>query len=326
MSSKFKSFPRLSKMLLLFRAQPEVVQRSQAEAEATPGEAAALPAFSYTQTVLYITTERQANDALRSIVSGKVGFDTEYTTRRPTPEEQFIIDAFPAGGAIRKHAVLGWQIVEMRTSAPFRVAWNNIGLRLVQIATDTEAFVLDMWKIRGEPPAPFPFELERILKSPDIAKVGVGATNEILVFWDDLRTEMKSIVDAGMMAKLLLAEQYPKLGYGPLSLKTSVADVLHMNVKKEQTESNWRADELTADQKEYAAIDAIASLALHDALEVELANKSANLAVDIPTAWYTFNTKCGEPIRVKPAMDGSDVPWKVGDCTWYSGGKFIGYP
>ncbi|KAJ7622778.1 ribonuclease H-like domain-containing protein [Mycena polygramma] len=321
MSSRFKSFPRLSKMLVLLRGRPEVVSNPESGTENSPGDAAALPAFTYTQTILYITTERQANEALRGIVSGRVRFDTEYTTRRPTVEEQHIIDAFPAGGALKKHAILGWQVVEMKMRSPFRVAWNNIGLRLVQIATDKEAFVLDMWKIRV-----FPFELEHILKSPDIKKVGVGAASDILVFWDDLRTEMKAIVDAGMMAKLLLAEQYPKLGYGPLSLKTSMADVLHMNVKKEQTESSWRADELTPEQKEYAAIDAIASLALYDTLEIELAVKSADLAIDIPSAWYTFNTKCGEPMRVKPAMDGTEVPWKTSDCTWYGGGRFIGYP
>jgi hypothetical protein len=92
-----------------------------------------------------------------------------------------------------------------------------------------------MWKIKGEyhlakrihkitsKPA-FPRELIRILGSADIPKVGVGIIRDILVIRDDLRFEMKNLVDAGMMAKLLLAEKYPKLAYGNLSLKTSVEE------------------------------------------------------------------------------------------------------
>ncbi|KAJ6481345.1 ribonuclease H-like domain-containing protein [Mycena vitilis] len=306
MSSKFKSLPRprLSKIL-----------------DSRKEKAAALPLFTYSQRILYVTTEHQANNALRKITSGKVGFDTEYTYRRPTTEEQFIIDAFPSGGAARKNAILGWQVVELRTRLPFPIAWNNIGLRLVQIATDEEAFVLDMWKIRA-----FPKELRRILTSPDIIKVGVGASNDLLVLWDDLRTDMNNVVDAGMMARLFLAPSHPKPGYGPLSLKTSAADVLGFTVVKEQTDSNWSADDLSADQKEYAAVDAIVSLALHDELEGALARKTTDELVDIPSAWYTFNGRNGEPTRLKPGYDDAEIPWKTGDCTWWGGGKFIGYP
>ncbi|KAJ6461130.1 ribonuclease H-like domain-containing protein [Mycena vitilis] len=125
--------------------------------------------------------------------------------------------------------------------------------------------------------------------SPDIVKVGVGASNDLFVVWDDLRTDMNNIVDAGMMARLYLADKYPKPGYGPLSLKTSAADILGFTVVKEQTESNWSSNDLTAGQKEYAAVDAIVSLALHDELEGALARKEAESQVDIPSAWYTFN-------------------------------------
>ncbi|KAJ7677844.1 ribonuclease H-like domain-containing protein [Mycena polygramma] len=320
MTSRFKSLPRLGKLFLLFRSQPEVLAKGGTDTDGDTKPANALPLFPYKQTIFYITTEHQANNALRKIVSGKVGFDTEYTHRRPTPEEQHIIDALPAGGAVRKNAILGWQIVELQTRVPFPVAWNNIGLRLVQIATDDAAYVLDMWKIRA-----YPAELWRVLTSPDIAKVGVGASNDVLVFWDDLRTDTQNVVDAGMMARLLLAENYPKQAYGPLSLKNSVADVLGYTVVKELTESDWRSDELTAEQKEYAAVDAIASLALYNTIEAPLAQKGVDLQIDIPSAWYTFNSKNGEPTRIKGAIDGSEIPWKTGDCTWYSGGKFIGY-
>ncbi|KAJ6498366.1 ribonuclease H-like domain-containing protein [Mycena vitilis] len=171
-----------------------------------------------------------------------------------------------------------------------------------------------MWKIRGEhelhieilssrSQIAFPDELRRILMSPDIVKVGVGASNDLFVVWDDLRTDMNNIVDAGMMARLYLADKYPKPGYGPLSLKTSAADILGFTVVKEQTESNWSSNDLTAGQKEYAAVDAIVSLALHDELEGALARKEAESQVDIPSAWYTFNGRYGEPSRVN--LDGT---------------------
>lgn len=98
---------------------------------------------------MYIETESEANEHLRQIDEGDVGLDTEFTDRRPTREEHAIYSVLP-GGANRKAAILGWQIVELaKCSGEFPVAWDNIGLRLIQIATDDTAIVLDMWKIRG---------------------------------------------------------------------------------------------------------------------------------------------------------------------------------
>lgn len=71
-----------------------------------------------------------------------------------------------------------------------------------------------------------------------------------MIIWDDLRTELKALVDAGMMAKLLLAEKYPKSSYGNLSLKTSVEEVLGFAIDKELSESNWASDTLTTEQKQ----------------------------------------------------------------------------
>jgi ribonuclease D len=62
---------------------------------------------------------------------------------------------------------------------------------------------------------------------------------------DDLRTEMKNLVDCGMMARLLLAEKYQKQTYGNLSLKTSVEDVLGFKIDKDLQQSDRNASELT---------------------------------------------------------------------------------
>ncbi|KAJ6536051.1 ribonuclease H-like domain-containing protein [Mycena capillaripes] len=321
MSVFSKATGSMRKILLVFRPSPDVVGTATDDNNVmTEDPAPALTPFPQTHTVYYVTTESQVNAALRQITTGPVGFDTEFTARRPTAEEQYIIDAIPAGAA-RKYAITGWQVIELKKNAPFAVAWGNIGLRLIQIARGDEVWVLDMWKIKA-----FPKELRRILLSQDIAKVGVGIISDITVIWNDLRTEMMNLVDAGMMAKLLLAEKYPKTGYGNLSLKTSVQDVLGFSISKELSESDWSADELTDEQKQYAALDAVASLRLHDVLSSSLERRSIEIKTDIPSAWYTFNTKIGEPTRVKRAVDGTEIIWKATDCTWYGGGKFQGYP
>ncbi|KAJ6527486.1 ribonuclease H-like domain-containing protein [Mycena capillaripes] len=247
---------------------------------------------------MYITTETHANNVLRKkIVAGRVGFDTEYTDRRPTKEEQYILDALPAGSAARKSATIGWQSIKLKSSTGFH-----------------------------SPAAAFPPELKRILLASDISNVGVGILRDILVLWDDLRTKARHLVDAGLVSKLLLAEKYPKVSYGNLSLKTSVADVLGFEIKKDLDESDWSSDKLTKEQKHYTALDAVASLYLHDVLVPALEARCTEIQTDIPAAWFTFNTRHGEPTRMKRAADGAEVVWKPRDCTWYVTGKFQGYP
>ena len=117
-----------------------------------------------------------------------------------------------------------------------------------------------MKKIKGEHPVggrdtglnakAFPTELRRILQLPDMVKVGVGLTKDISIIWDDLRSEMKNLVDVGMKAKLVLAEKYPKMSYGNLALKTGVEDVLGFTIYKDLGESHWSANVLSDEQKQ----------------------------------------------------------------------------
>ncbi|KAJ7635499.1 ribonuclease H-like domain-containing protein [Mycena polygramma] len=281
------------------------------DAERDEGEEArSLPPFPTDYSVHYVVTERQANDALKDIADGEVGLDTEFTARRPTPEEKYIVDAFPSGGASRRNAMIGWQIVESRIRRPFRVVWANIGLRLVQIARDDNVWVMDMWKIKA-----FPRELKRILESPAIAKVGVGLISDIIVFWDDMRFEMVNLVDAGMMARLLLAEKHSKGSFNNLALKTCVEDILNFSISKELSESNWGDVKLSDEQKEYAGLDAIASLRIHRAVVTPLKEMGVRIGSPIPSGWYTFNTRMGEPTRIKHAPDGSEIPFKTSDSS-----------
>ncbi|KAJ7488884.1 ribonuclease H-like domain-containing protein [Mycena latifolia] len=281
-----------------------------------------LPTFRDKYAPVKIKTEQHANTILRDIRDGDVGFDTESTDRRPTREERSIVAGFGKGTAARRAALLGWQIVELSLFQIFPVAWDHIGLRLLQIARGNDMWVLDMWKIRGEDSfevktkhtkngEAFPAELRRILLSPDIRKIGVGLSNDILVIWDDLRIDMRNLTDAGLMAKLVLAEKYSKTAYGNLSLKSSVEDVLGYELSKELSNSDWSAKDLTDDQIKYAGIDAIAALRLYEVLKPQLERKSKAIEQHIPDAWYRFNSKSGEPIRLKQAPDGGDIPWRV---------------
>ncbi|KAJ7638103.1 ribonuclease H-like domain-containing protein [Mycena rosella] len=282
---------------------------------------AGLQPFPRKHTTIRVETEAHANVVLRIIRDGEIGFDTEFTERRPTREEKMIEERFSKGSALRKTALLGWQIVELGSHNKFPVAWKNIGLRLIQVARDNELWVQDMWKIQA-----IPKELKRILQSPYIKKTGGGVIRDIQVVWDDLRLEMRNLVDVGMMAKLLLAEKYPKMAYGNLALKTSVEDVLGFELSKDLSASNWAASVISDEQTEYAALDAISSLRLYEVLEDALERKRREIGQDIPDAWYSFNSRSGEPTRRKPAADGSEIVWRMSDCTWYAGGKFQGYP
>ncbi|KAJ7448107.1 ribonuclease H-like domain-containing protein [Mycena latifolia] len=276
-------------------------------------------AFPYKAMPVRVESETHANEILRGITDGAVGFDTEYTDRRPTAEEQVIETRFPKGTTTRRQALLGWQLVEVSLHKIFPVAWDNISLRLVQIARGNDAWVLDMWKIRA-----FPTELRRILLSPDIKKVGVGLMSDMQVIWDDLRIDMNNLVDVGFMAKLALAEKYPKTTYGNLSLKVSVEEILGFELSKDLTTSGWKGT-ISEAQIKYAGLDALAALRLHEVLEEELARKIIRIEHDIPDGWYSFNSRAGDAFKIKPGYEGADIAWRTSGCTWYSGGRFIGY-
>ncbi|KAJ7679810.1 hypothetical protein B0H17DRAFT_1138950 [Mycena rosella] len=89
-----------------------------------------------------------------------------------------------------------------------------------------------MWKIKA-----MPKELKRILESAEIKKTGGGLTRDITAVWDDLRIEMRNLMDVGMMAKLVLAEKYPKMAYGKLGeiLKTQSKDGSGINHSRDNT-------------------------------------------------------------------------------------------
>ncbi|KAJ7016471.1 ribonuclease H-like domain-containing protein [Mycena alexandri] len=252
--------------------------------------------------------EHQVNSSLAKIQEGVVGFDTEFVKRRPTIQEHVIVQSFPNGGSARRTALLGWQLVELHTSKRFPIAWDKIGLRLIQISQGDEAWVIDVWKIRA-----FPKELRRIMMSPLIAKAGCRSGERYARHMGRLPYGDVNLVDVGLMARLTMAEKFPKVAYANLSMERREG-------------SDWSASELTNYQKNYAALDAVAALKLYQTLVPTLMAKSISINSPIPRGWYTFNTKHGDPMRISKALDGSDILWKASDCNWWAAGKFVGYP
>ena len=73
---------------------------------------------------------------------------------------------------------------------------------------------------------------------------------DISIIWDNLRSEMKNLVNVAMMAKFLLTEKYPKMSYGNLALKMNVKDVLGFTINKDLGENDWSANMLSDEQKQ----------------------------------------------------------------------------
>jgi ribonuclease D len=81
-----------------------------------------------------------------------------------------------------------------------------------------------------------------------IKKVCVGVLKDISIIWDDLRIEMNNICASGMMARLMLADKYPKHGYSNLSIKTSLEDILGFTIDNDLALSDWSANKLCDEQ------------------------------------------------------------------------------
>ncbi|KAJ7619242.1 ribonuclease H-like domain-containing protein [Mycena polygramma] len=241
----------------------------------------------------YIANEYECDNALRRVHGGEIGMDTEFCD--------------PPFDAIVTAAVAG--IIE----------WDSIKLCLLQLALGDRVLVIDIKRMRT-----FPLQVERVLDSPHIAKVGVGLVSDGKVLWDGVRATVQNLVDVGLMTKLSNPERYKELDQGPLSLEACVQDLLHRRLDKELQQSDW-ATEITPLHIKYAGLDAQASLEVYKLAKVALKKKSDDLSIEIPLEWYNFDVREGCPVRRMQTIDGEYLPWSPRFCPWYARGKFQGY-
>lgn len=101
--------------------------------------------------IFYLTTEGAVDNALKGVVDGVVGFDTEFDKRKPTDDEDFIIRIFGEIGGQKKWGILALQLLEMKAKgkAEFRVAWDNIALCVIQLAQGTNVWLINLRAIKG---------------------------------------------------------------------------------------------------------------------------------------------------------------------------------
>ncbi|KAJ7159119.1 ribonuclease H-like domain-containing protein [Mycena crocata] len=150
--------------------------------------------------VHYLTSKREVNNALKHIVDRVIGFDMEYVPRKATEIDKLFNE----------------------------VLWDIVGLCMIQIAKGDDVWVINMTKVRG-----IPAKLKRIITSETIAKIGVGIVSDLQVIWADLGLEMRNVVDASLIARLLLIEKYTDGLYTNLSMVNAVHDILGFTISKE---------------------------------------------------------------------------------------------
>ncbi|KAJ7029815.1 ribonuclease H-like domain-containing protein [Mycena alexandri] len=269
-------------------------------------------------TISYFIDKAMANEALRPIVQGTVGIDTEYVRRELTGEER-IIDEMPTMAApVKKAGRSAIQYLESIRPG-FLPDWDHAGICLIQIAYERQVWVFNLTRMRA-----FPAELRRILTSPLILKAGAGILSDAAVLWEDVRVEVKNMADVGLMTRLWRAEDNPDDGFNHMALDAAASEAFGVTMdKRYQKGVDWKLDPHEA-HITYAALDAVVSLRLYEKLdgELRLANSGGNSTFS--TAWYSFNSVMGEATRSRLSVRNADIPWSTKDCTWFAAGKFQG--
>ncbi|KAJ7016805.1 hypothetical protein C8F04DRAFT_1201486 [Mycena alexandri] len=242
--------------------------------------------------VVYVVSEKAANEILTGIKKGVVGFDTEFTKRIPSSTEQIILDMEAPSPTAKKAAKAILQYLELVSEKGYQTDWEKAGLCTIQIATA------------------LPVELKRILESPEILLAGAGLLSDTTVIWEDLRVDMKQLTDVGLMTRLWKPEARDEEGFQHLALDSATKEVLQITIDK---------------SKQNAAIDAAVSLRLFEFLSLALVKKEQAMGKQIPMSWYTYNMTEGEPTRIDRSHKGAVIPWSFRDCTWWMANKFKGY-
>lgn len=110
--------------------------------------------------------------------------------------------------------------------------------------------------------------INELLASPFILKLGVGLQNDVEKLCNDHQSVCGNAPDAvvPLVWPFCEIQSLPFGGVQTISLAQMVSINLKLSLQKEQQTSDWGLRPLTAEQREYAALDAWILLSLFDAL------------------------------------------------------------
>ncbi|KAJ7511763.1 ribonuclease H-like domain-containing protein [Mycena galericulata] len=273
-----------------------------------------LPGYNANRTFRYIANVYEADNALRKITKGRVGFDTEFITKATA---QITREQGTQSERLR-HEVAG-RPSEGEVNYDL-IDWTAAKLCVVQVAVTEIVYIIDVKLMRG-----FPRELRRIVESNTIAKVGVGLNTDGRVLWDETGIDASNFVDVGLMAKYGDPERYMDEDGTGISLERSVRDILGFYLDKTHR-TDWEWDNgMSSAQLLYAGLDAQASLEVYLEVKELIHTKAQSLGRIIPEDWYTFDCLEGKPVRRQQTVRGDRLQWASNLCPWYKKGRFQGY-
>ncbi|KAJ7156830.1 ribonuclease H-like domain-containing protein [Mycena crocata] len=173
------------------------------------------PAYPVKSQFRYIANVHEANNALRGIVNAQVGFDTEQTISG-------------SATAAASNGQYGTQHPESHSGDG--INWSASKLCIVQVAIPGQVYVLDVKHMRA-----IPEQLQRILTSKNIPKVGCGVINDTKIINEETGIAVRRFVDVGLMVKLADAEKYSEEDFSGIGLERCVRDVLGYQLDKSNT-------------------------------------------------------------------------------------------
>ncbi|KAJ7171855.1 ribonuclease H-like domain-containing protein [Mycena crocata] len=253
------------------QAAPERVEDDEVDAVVP------IPPYPVKYVFRYIGNVHEANNALRHIVRGAVGFDTEHTD--PKGDDSIDVDATLDDARPLQHP---------ESHSGDGINWAASKLCIVQVAEGGRVYIVDVKRMRA-----FPEQLRRIVTSTTIAKVGCGIVNDGRVVGDCTGVCGNAFVDVGLMVKFANAERYAEEDGTGLGLERCVREVFGTYLDKTVTAKLKWDENITPEHMLYAGLDAQASLEVFQDAVWQIIGKELQIARVISKDWYTFNWEAG---------------------------------
>jgi len=149
---------------------------------------------------------------------------------------------------LQKYQILGF---DTETKPNFKKGKTN-NVCLIQLSTIDDSYIFRLNKIG------LPDELQAILASNDIKKIGVAVRDDV-----NQIAKLKRFVPQGFVDLQSMVSTY---GISEKGLKKMAGIVLGGRISKAQRTSNWENDELSQQQLIYAATDSWACLKIWERL------------------------------------------------------------